>query len=135
MGLRPQPTDQRTQHWAIFPQLPVTEASCPFSHSFLLSCFNVSGSRHRTVMLSEALLRAIPCRNAETILSTRLLRLLLTTDARTDAPQMPPICGGRRQGWGCSKGGDAFFHPPLPLWWPPCSFLNHGLPAEHSAAG
>ena len=37
----------------------------------------------QTVMLSEALLRAIPYRNLEAILSTRLLRLLLTADARS----------------------------------------------------
>jgi len=72
-----------TQHLAIFPQLPVAKANCPFpTPSF--SYFSTSLAHAQVcqrVMPSKALLRAGPCRHLKAILSTRLLRMLLAADA------------------------------------------------------
>lgn len=134
MGLGPRLTDQRTQYWAVFPQLPVAKASCSFptpsSSHFSMSLAHAPVCQMMT--LSKALLRAIRCRNLKAILSIRLLHLLLTADACSH----PFAAADIKVRWlGMSKGRDAFFHSPLPLQQPPCSFLNQGLPAKHSAVG
>lgn len=60
-----------SQHWATLPQLPMAEASCPFpTPSF--SHFSLSLAHApvcQVVTLSQALLRAVLCRNLKAILS------------------------------------------------------------------